>query len=547
MPYSPGVRVGPYEIVSEVGAGGMGEVYRARDTKLGRDVAIKVLRPALAQEPEELSRFEQEARSASALNHPNIVTIYDVGRYESAPYIAMEYVEGVTLKDLLSAGPIPMRRLLPFAVQIADGLAKAHSAGILHRDLKPRNIMVTTEGFVKIVDFGLAKLVPRTLEPASESVTPGEFPTRPGVVLGTVAYMSPEQAGGSAADFRSDQFSFGTILYEMATGKHPFRRDTEVQTLVAIIHDDPEPIAKLSPKLPPPFCWIVERCLAKAPEERYASSFDLAKELQHLRDHLGDASRPPAWSGLGPTGNRRRSAARWLMAVTVALSLALGLGFAFDLGDLRTRLLGVPQPATIDSIAVLRLENLSRDPEQDYFADGMTDELIAALAKIESVKVISLKSVMPVRGLDKPLHEFAKELDFDSLLRGSVMKAGDRVRINTELVEASNGRLLWAESYAGNLRDMLTFQNDVAQAMSREIRAQLTPRQRDRLNAGNPVDPEAYEAYLRGRYHWNKRTQAGLKRALEYFEQAVGKDPGYAPHMQESPIHTSCSATTTSP
>ena len=284
MTLQPGTQLGHYEITSLLGSGGMGEVYRAKDHKLGRDVAIKVLREELASDPERLRRFEQEARSASALNHPNIITIHDIGKHEATPYIAMEFVEGKTLREMLADGPLPTKKLLQLATQIAEGLAKAHSAGIIHRDLKPENLMVTSDGYVKILDFGLAKLLPEAVDFGSEEITITKELTRAGVILGTVGYMSPEQASGRPLDHRSDQFSFGSILYEMATGKIAFKRETAAQMLAAIIEGEPEPVAKVNPNVPPHLRVIVERCLEKHPEERYESTRDLARELEGLRE-----------------------------------------------------------------------------------------------------------------------------------------------------------------------------------------------------------------------------------------------------------------------
>ncbi|HKD11786.1 MAG TPA: serine/threonine-protein kinase, partial [Thermoanaerobaculia bacterium] len=286
MTLAAGTRVGPYEVIGPLGAGGMGEVYRARDERLSRNVALKVLPSDVSSDKARLDRFEKEARAASSLSHPNIVTVYDIGTSDSLAYIAMELVEGRTLRELLTSGPIALRRLLSLAAQIADGLAKAHAAGIVHRDLKPENLMVTKDGFVKILDFGLAKLVPSGFEPAEGShlatVTRG---TEPGTVLGTVGYMSPEQASGHPADFRSDQFSLGSILYEMATGKRAFDRSTPVQTLSAIIQEEPEPVAVVAPRTPTNLVWVIERCLAKDPDDRYGSTRDLARDLAALRDH----------------------------------------------------------------------------------------------------------------------------------------------------------------------------------------------------------------------------------------------------------------------
>ncbi|MEX0879321.1 MAG: protein kinase [Thermoanaerobaculia bacterium] len=314
-----------YRITAAIGAGGMGEVYRATDTKLGRDVAIKVLPSATASDPDRRQRFEQEARSASALNHPNILTVYDIGEVDGIVYIAMELIEGKTLRELVASGEaLPTKRLLDIAVQTAEGLAKAHSAGIVHRDLKPENLMVSKDGYVKILDFGLAKLIEPVSQDASVLPTAVAPPTQPGTVMGTVGYMSPEQASGQSVDFRSDQFSLGSILYEMATGKRAFQRKTGAETLVAIIREEPEPLQQAAPKAPGPVRWIVERCLAKDPEERYASTRDLARELESVRDHLSETSASGGLEAAQPAKAPRR---RWLAPAALALLLGSGLGF----------------------------------------------------------------------------------------------------------------------------------------------------------------------------------------------------------------------------
>ena len=323
MPLTIGTKLGSYEIVGTLGAGGMGEVYRARDCKLERAVAIKVLGLQYSNDDKRLQRFEQEARAASALNHPNIVTIHDIGRQDGTPYLAMELVDGKTLRELLDAGPLSSKKTLAIAAQIADGLAKAHGAGIVHRDLKPENIMVTGDGLVKILDFGLAKLVTpaETTDATATAVMPG---THPGMVLGTAGYMSPEQARGAQVDFRSDQFALGSVLYEMITGKRPFQRESSAQTMAAIIEDDPAVISEISPKTPTPVRWIVERCLAKDPDERYASTRDLARDLQRVRDHLSEATSGSALGVAAPATAVLPK--RWLPAALIGVAgLALGL------------------------------------------------------------------------------------------------------------------------------------------------------------------------------------------------------------------------------
>ncbi|MGH9369050.1 MAG: protein kinase domain-containing protein [Thermoanaerobaculia bacterium] len=319
MTLVPGTRLGSYEILGSIGAGGMGEVYRARDTRLAREAAIKVLPADLAGDGERRARFEQEARAASALNHPNILTVYDIGDADGSLYIAMEYVEGRTLRELLASGPVPVRKLLGIAAQVADGLAKAHAAGIVHRDLKPENVMVNKDGFAKILDFGLAKLAIPSDDGGSQLATMAGPGTRPGVVLGTVGYMSPEQASGQPLDFRSDQFALGAILYEMATGNRAFQKKTAVETLSAIIREEPEPISAAAPAAPAPLRWIVERCLAKEPEERYASTRDLARDLKQAGDHLSEAS------GEAPAVGKPKARRPGWWATAIAALLAVGL------------------------------------------------------------------------------------------------------------------------------------------------------------------------------------------------------------------------------
>jgi hypothetical protein len=319
-----GTRLGPYEIVAPIGAGGMGEVYRARDTRLGREVAIKVLPAEVANDPERLARFEREAKAVSALNHPHIVTLHEVGTSDAGPYLVLEKIEGQSLRELLKAGPLPIRRILGLGVQIADGLAKAHEAGIVHRDLKPENVMVTADGFAKILDFGLAKLRPELDPDAIEAGTTLEK-TVSGLILGTLGYLSPEQASGKPADYRADQFALGALLYEMAAGARPFRRDTVLESLTATIREEPEPLRAKRPDLPPPLGWLVERCLAKDPDDRYTSTKDLARDLADLRDHLSDLIRAPSGEAAPITASARsRERLRWVLVSIALAAVAVG-------------------------------------------------------------------------------------------------------------------------------------------------------------------------------------------------------------------------------
>jgi serine/threonine-protein kinase len=487
----------------------MGEVLKAKDTRLQRTVAVKVLPSGLSSDAERRGRFEREAHAASALNHPNITTVFDIGEDDGIHYIVMELVEGKTLRELLDEGPLSTETMLALATQIAEGLAKAHTAGIVHRDLKPENLMVTEDGLVKILDFGLAKLMLQGSDVESQAPTETQA-TQQGAVLGTVPYMSPEQAAGRALDYRSDQFSFGSILYEMATGRRAFKKATTPQTLAAVIEDDPEPIRRLNDAVPAELSAIVARCLAKEAGERYPSTGDLARELKTVPD------RPSTW------GARRRIL--WVAAGLLVALLAVAL-----LKGLWDQLSSRAGPASIESIAVLPLRNLSGDPEQEYFADAMTEGLITNLAKIGALKVISRSGAMRYKGANLSSVEIATDLRVDALVEGSAQRVGDRVRIMAQLIDPETEQALWAESYERDLENVLVLQGEVAWAIAREVQVVLTPEEAKRLASARPVHPEAYDACLKGSYHWKQLTPEDLDTAESYFELALEKDPSYAP------------------
>ena len=419
---SSGMRVGPYEITAFIGAGGMGEVYRAHDTNLNRVVALKLLPEDLAADPERLSRFEQEARAVSSLSHPAIVTIYDAGQIGSHPYISMELVSGQTLREILMGGAIPLRRALRVASQLADGLAKAHDAGIVHRDLKPENVKVSIDGFAKILDFGLAKRVPAGVNAEARTA----LQTSPGMVMGTAGYMSPEQASGGCVEFPSDQFSFGAVLYEMLTGRRAFERPTVAETLWAIIRDEPPRIADINPAVPPPVRWIVERCLAKAPEERYALTHDLARDLASVREHLNELM----------VSRRERPARR--------------------------------EPTDV-SLVVLPVVNFASDPGVEALADAMTDALITELTHGGGVRVLSRSCSMLCKGRRTPLPEIAEELDVEWVLLASMMQAGAETRITVQLVDAVSDENRWARSYTRSSAHVLSMQSEVAAAVAQAV------------------------------------------------------------------------------
>jgi len=542
MPPSAGMRFSRYELLSRLGAGGMGEVWRARDHDLHRDVAIKFLPEKYAADPNRFGRFSQEALAASKLTHPNIVTIHEVGQTSGLHYIVMELVEGQTLRGILLAQgeqPIPTRRLLEIGAQIAEGLAKAHAAGIVHRDLKPENVMVTSDGFVKVLDFGLAKL--RSDSSAdqerwfdSSAPTWPESPspqTAAGVVLGTAGYMSPEQARGRTVDHRSDQFTLGSILYEMATGRQPFRRETPVQTIAAIIEDPPELLATLNPALPAPLRWVIERCLAKDPAERYASTLDLARELRGLQQHLGDA----ASTGSAPAvvGTPSRRAGRVLiLALPVAAVVAVAAWLGPPAVEWATVALGLrPVPAR-KHIAVLPFRFVAAGPEDKALAEGLADLLTVRLAQLEhlqeSLWVEPSGSVLQagVRSADRA----ARALGVTLVVTGTVQRLEGRLVLTATLEDAHRNRALRAVTASGP--------EDLVDAVVRMLELELSAPEAAALHASATGVAEAatlaaqalgYTPYAEGRTALERYEQSqSIGRAIEAFNRALAHDPRYA-------------------
>jgi len=447
MSLASGSRLGPYEIIAPIGAGGMGEVYKARDTRLDRTVAIKI------GSPQFVSRFEREARAIAALSHPHICALYDIG----PDYLVMEYIEGEPLK-----GPLPADKGLPLALQMAGALAEAHRKGIIHRDLKPNNILVTAAG-IKLLDFGLAK---QQSQAAAADVTASL--TEVGTIVGTVAYMSPEQAEGKPVDARSDIFSFGLVLYEMLSGQKAFSGETALSTMVAILHHEPRPL-----QTAPEFASIIERCLRKSVSERFQTMAEVIAALEEASEGKG----------------------------------------------------GEPAP----SIAVLPFANMSADKENEYFSDGLAEEIINALTQVPGLKVTARTSAFSFRGKDVKIADIARELGVAHVLEGSVRKAGNRIRVTAQLIKAADGFHIWSERYDRELIDVFAIQDEISAAIVDQLKANLTGRSPQPLVKRATTDPAAYEAFLEGRHHWYRLTPSSVAKAREYFARAAAIDPDYAP------------------
>ena len=568
----PGAMISHYRLTGKLGAGSMGEVYRARDTKLGRDVALKILPAAMALDAQRMARFEREARTLASLNHPKIAAIHDLEESNGIHTLVMELVEGPTLAERIAGAGLvpahgqprgsPLQESLGIARQIAEALEYAHEHGVIHRDLKPANVKITPEGTVKVLDFGLAKAAAPGFGPApseaglkavpTDASTLSTTATRAGTILGTAAYMSPEQAKGQPVDRRTDIWAFGCVLFEMLAGRRAFEGETISEVLAAVLMKEPDWNA-LPASTPVVIQKLVHHCLMKDPKQRLRDIGDARLAIEETLGAVATAvlhaqlpSETPLTEGGAEVSGCRRVPAlagrrrnlRWLAVVavtTIAAIVVFGTLFALNVGGLRERLMaavgaghGVPFPK-IESIAVLPLENLSADPEQEYIADGMTEELITDLGKIRALRVISRQSVMGYKGSKKRLPEIARELNVDAIVEGTVRRSGDRVRITANLLYAPTDRHMWAETYERDLGEVLALQSEVARAIAREVQAKLTPQERTGLARALPVNPQALDLYLKGRYYWNKRTPEALKKSLDCFQKAIEKDPNYAP------------------
>lgn len=513
----PGQTISHYRLVERLGAGGMGEVYLAEDDTLGRRVAVKILLQAHTRDDDRLRRFKQEAKAASALNHPNILTIHDVGEAEGQHFIVTEFVEGETLGARLGrAGALKPAEALEIATQAASALGAAHDAGIVHRDVKPDNLMIRRDGLVKVLDFGLAKLVAADASQSGDLAgrTTSLAGTEPGVVLGTVQYMSPEQARGHQVDLRTDIWSLGCVLYEMLAGRAPFEGDTVTDLLLTIVGSEPPPLGRYVGECPDELLRIVRKCMEKDRALRYQSMRELAIDLARLRRESDSISITTDKAASG----KRRSAGGYALPIAALLILAGG-GVAHWLSR---------SDASIRSIAVLPFANVNSDGDTEYLTDGITDNIIERLARLPGLKVMSHNAVFHYKGRTTDARTVGRELGVEAVLTGRLVKRDDAITINLELVNAKDNSHVWGEQYDGKLAALLALQREIPVDIADKLRLRLSGESKERLARAYTGDPQAYELYLRGRHAWETWSLDGAKRAVGYFEEAIRKDPDYA-------------------
>ena len=501
---------GRYEVIEELGKGGMGRIYRVEDKKIKAEVALKLIKPEIAAEKKTIERFSNELKMARMISHRNVCRMFDLGEEKGTHYITMEYVPGEDLKSMIKMSKqLSVATTINIAKQVCEGLIEAHRLGVVHRDLKPSNVMIDKEGNVRIMDFGIARSI------KAKGITDA------GMIIGTPEYMSPEQVEGKEVEKRSDIYSLGVILYEMLTGKVPFEGDTPLS--IAVKHKTepaPDP-RKANVQIPEDISRLILKCLEKDKGKRYQSADEVYTELSRIEKVI------PTTDRIFP---RVRIKKEKIEVIKLKKALIYGGAAVFLILLVLTGIYLISgRRKAIDSIAVLPLENLSGDPEQEYFADGMTEALIGELAQIKALqRVISRQSVMQYKGSRKPLPEIGRELNVNAILEGSILLIEQRVRITANLFEAKTEKNLWSQRYERDLRDVLSLQGEMAQTIAKEIKIAVTPEVQARLARARPVNPEAYQDYLRGRFYWNKRTEEGLLKAIKYFEQSIEKDPNCA-------------------
>jgi eukaryotic-like serine/threonine-protein kinase len=497
-----------YKVISKLGSGGMGDVYLAEDSRLGRKVALKVLPASHQYDTDRRDRFLREARAASALRSPNVAAIYDIGEQDKTMFIAMEYVEGELLSDKLVRGPLSIPQAVDIAIQVAEALDEAHSLSIVHRDIKSSNVIVAARGMVKVLDFGLAKVLSNQA-PSGDQTVPLNNQTSPGVILGTVSYMSPEQATGHDIDTRTDLFSLGVLLYEMLTGRQPFTGNTTAELLVAILKHEPPPLTNYSTDISSELQWIISKALRKDRELRYQTARDFIVDLRNLGDGLTTVVLD---SPLGTTKHTRRIKRTSREPAVNRDSSARG-----------------KRRKTIDSIAVLPFENSTQDSEIDYLVDGITEGIINALSRMPKLRVMARSTVFRFKGRDLDPTAVAADLNVRAALTGRMRQIGDQFTIGAELVDVSDGAQLWGNQYTRNLSGLVTLQDEISAEIGEKLKVKLTSGEKKKLASLHPQNSGAYKLYLKGRYHWAKLTEEGFQQAIASFEEALGKDPEFAP------------------
>jgi eukaryotic-like serine/threonine-protein kinase len=520
MTFAAGSRLGRYEIRAKLGEGGMGEVYLAEDTKLDRKVALKILPDVFAGEKVQMSRFVREAKSVSALNHPNILTIYEIGEDDGRHYMATEFIDGETLRRRMELGPLSMGESIEIARQVGAALKAAHQAGIIHRDIKPENVMVRADGLVKVLDFGLAKLT-GGLTGASESETCIQSETLPGMIMGTVAYMSPQQARGLALDARTDVWSLGVVIYEMLAGSKPFKGETMTDTLANIIYREPEPL-KIG-ALPDEFKQIVGRMLAKDLDKRYHTIKDVVADLKNLQKRLEFKAELERTS----SSDRDEAKTQVFKAPTTADELPIFTPSARPAVSPTSRHT-VGLEFSSPSIAVLPFANISNDADNDYFCDGLAEELLNALSKIEALRVAARTSAFSFKGKEGDIREIGTKLNVSAVLEGSVRKAGNRLRITAQLVNVADGYHLWSERYDRQMEDIFDIQDEISLSIVDALKVRLLGDEKEKVLKRYTESSEAHRLYLMGLYFTSRGTKEGAQKGIEHFHQAIELDPGYA-------------------